>query len=372
MRNLSAISLVSRNWQALTFPDLYRAGRAPDLEQLATRIVANNSQLPISKHLRRLIVDQGPNCKYAGKAYSISAEHLASLATLLSAAPHLEHFAWELPFFLPIQNITENVRSRCLSLSSIHFLIEDSNCFWSEPYNQILALTNLKHISLDITCLRKTHDFDEDHAKALASLIRSCPEIQSINLDFNSPHSRGGRWSPGVLCSHFDDVTFCHLDTFRALGGTDTDRFVYSAENNPLHRFFLRHPNLHTIGLDWVPEAEYTRRIPPTLMGSLFPSIRHAEVPGFLCAHIIASELAVQIESITIADPFWNEPSGLSLDMISYSGRLMPNLRRLTFYPKLRHPDNLDGLKGILLLAPELEVLELGKVFTRLVGGIYS
>ncbi|KAG8747978.1 hypothetical protein FRC12_013944 [Ceratobasidium sp. 428] len=141
MRDLSAVSLASRNWQALAFPDLYHTvclGRAPDLEQLAKRIVANDSQLPVREHLRGLVVvDQGPNRKYSGKAYSVGGEHdLATLTTLLSAAPHLEHFAWELPFFILIQNITETLRSRCLSLRSVHFLIEDSNCFWSEPYIQ--------------------------------------------------------------------------------------------------------------------------------------------------------------------------------------------------------------------------------------------
>ncbi|KAG8747979.1 hypothetical protein FRC12_013945 [Ceratobasidium sp. 428] len=102
------------------------------------------------------------------------------------------------------------------------------------------------------------------------------------------------------------------------------------------------------------------------LIESLFPSIQHVEVPGSLCARISTSELAVQSESMKIVNRYWNDPPGPNLGTIFHSGRRMLNLRRLTFCRQLPHPDGSDWLEGMLLLAPMLEVLELGRVFTKL------
>ncbi|KAG9119350.1 hypothetical protein FRC07_005666, partial [Ceratobasidium sp. 392] len=326
-------------------------------------MLIDDSSLSVRDTLRGLVVDEGPGSKYVGEIFAIDEEHLVPLATVLSAAPYLEHFAWDLSYLPSSQPIVEILQTQCPNLRSIHFSIRQPDFaeLYHEPYTLILKFKNLPYLSLAMTCL--PYHFDEEHIESLALLVRACPNLRTIDFDFDDHHDSGGQWSPGQLCAHLKDITFHHLHTFRTMSNIDPDwlQFFDSPEKNPLHQFFLRHPDLHTIGLGWLPETVYSKPIDPTVMKALFPSVKHAEVPAFLCVPIVASKLAAQIETIKVADPyFWHSPPESDLRFIARSARCMPNLRRLSFDFDFRHSTRPDGLEELLRLAPGLQELELG------------
>jgi hypothetical protein len=157
------------------------------------------------------------------------------------------------------------------------------------------------------------------------------------------------------------------LPTLRALGAVSTDwpSFFESPDENPFRAFFTHHPDLHTIGIGWEFETMYSEVINPVDLATLFPSLIHLEAPAFLCAPIMASSLADQIESVAILDE-WYEPMGPNLNTTAQAARLMPELRRLALH---QNEDRIDtrALKRLLSVTPELQELKFMAMHDQLV-----
>ncbi|QRV77327.1 F-box-like protein [Ceratobasidium sp. AG-Ba] len=228
---------------------------------------------------------------------------------------------------------------------------------------RIFEFKNLLYISLKTSCL--PFDFDEDHAQPLAALVHACPDIRILELDFDDIHDSGGEWSVGAMWAPLEDMTFSSLRTFRATGKVNPDwyQFFDSPKENPLRRFFMRHPRLETIGLGWFEESEYQNPIDPEDMDSLFPGLIHAELPAFLWVPVAASKLVEQIVSVTLTDEFLYDYTNVSFKDIAKSARSMPKARRFKFNPRRFEGDDIDGLEDVLRLMPALETLEMGLKF---------
>jgi hypothetical protein len=194
---------------------------------------------------------------------------------------------------------------------------------------------------------------------SLVTLLRACPNLKSLNLYLLDSQDVGNTWSPDGLLDTLGFAVFPSLTAFRALGavGQDWEAFFDSPDSNLLRAFLSRHPKLHTVGLGWVDGYDYYNYVDPQSMAALFPSLKHLEAPAFLCAPVLASSLANQLESVTVLDKMFSRIRP-NLYAIAQGIAPLPNLRKLALHVDNQKWIEMDHLKRVLRSAPNLEELE--------------
>ncbi|KAF8597453.1 hypothetical protein BDV93DRAFT_547913 [Ceratobasidium sp. AG-I] len=359
-RCLASVSLVSKLWQVLVFARLYHTvylAVPSHLRLLAKRVSEEENdkiQLSVSNSVRKLVINEEHN-KFCGENY-IHEENLGDLSTILPKLSRLERFVWDLSFVPRDPAVIELLQTQCPSLTSVHFEVKE------RP--DTLELYDDSFVQFFIDCPLPP-EFDEEHTAPFALLLRACPTLRSLTLNLEDDSASGFEWSPSALLSALDDdssseaYTLPSLHTFRALGEEtpNWDEFFESPESNALHRFFKRHPGLHTIGFGWIRESGHYQDIDPNEIVALFPSLKHLEAASFLRGPIISSELADQLESLVITDRMY-EGGGPNLETVAQAARSLPKLKRIVLHAEQQDNIEVETFKGLLRATPALEELE--------------
>ncbi|QRW11599.1 hypothetical protein RhiLY_10598 [Ceratobasidium sp. AG-Ba] len=374
--DLTKLSLVCRKWEALAFPHLHSTvylGCASHLENFAHRIVATSDSPSIVSQVRVLVIDAGPRQKYYNydERSMISEQHMKTLRKLADNLPNLEYFSWELKFLRGSVSVMKTLRANCPSLRSLRCLVpesEEGEGSWFEegPRCRMFRFTGLLHFSWEIEA---TFDNESSLLERLAQSLRACPDLKTLELSFNGFDDESS-WSTENFWSKLRDVTFRSLRTFRAVGSSiipDWPLLLDSPDKSALRAFFLRHPNLRSIGFGPMPPTGCERSLEVTDVETLFPSLTEFEGPVFLSRLIVGSALADQIESLTITDDAQDVNTGpIDLSPVAWMAKRMPRLRRLAINIWNIHSDGVSGLDELLQCAPSLKELKIVVKFTEL------
>ncbi|CAE6528439.1 unnamed protein product [Rhizoctonia solani] len=136
--------------------------------------------------------------------------------------------------------------------------------------------------------------------------IESSPDLHKLHLRLSS-HKRAfdKLWRPSELFRQLKNP-LTHLRQL-SIGGSyavDWETFFQDQTQYPLRCFFERHPLLHTIEFQGHMDVVFE----PNLAAHLFPSVKSFVGPIALCAAIVASPLAEQLERLNVVYT-WKDPS---------------------------------------------------------------
>ncbi|QRV97039.1 F-box-like protein [Ceratobasidium sp. AG-Ba] len=374
--DLTKLSLVCRKWQALAFPHLHSnvyLGCASHLENFAHRILATSDSSSIVSQVRGLVIDAGPRQKYYNydERFMISEQHMKTLRKLVENLPDLEYFSWELKFLHGSVSVMKTLRANCPNIRSLRCLVprsEEGEGSWFEEefYLEMFRFTGIFHFSWEIEA---TFDNESSLLDRLAHSLRACPDLKTLEFSCGGFDDES-RWSTEDFWSKLRDVTFRSLRTFRAVGSNiapDWSLFLDSPDKSALRAFFLRHPNLRSIGFGPISPTDCERFLQTTDVETLFPGLTEFEGPIFLCRLLVGSTLADQIESLTITDDVHDLNTGaIDLSPVARMAKRMPRLRRLVINIWSTHSDGLSGLDELLQCTPSLKELKLVVKFTEL------
>ncbi|KAG8752111.1 hypothetical protein FRC12_012116, partial [Ceratobasidium sp. 428] len=226
--------------------------------------------------------------------------------------------------------------------------------FRDDVYSKYLfCFKNKLDVSVRSKYLDPTPDSHSPLPRAMIDMIRACPDLTSLDLNFRDIIADRLIWSPDQLCSNLN-ATFPNLRVLRMLGATapDWQLFFEDPEASPYHQFLQRHPKLHTVSMGWLHEHSW-RDFSAESVAALFPSLRHFEGPFFICQALASSSIAAQLESLSALDEI---SEGDEMVDFSENAINMPNLRSLSFRLEDEELDG-DALIKVLSLAPSLKKL---------------
>ncbi|KAG8690634.1 hypothetical protein FRC11_010234 [Ceratobasidium sp. 423] len=145
---------------------------------------------------------------------------------------------------------------------------------------------------------------------SLTRLLVSSPGLISLTLEDRSldPIS-----ATAIVTSLGGYCVFPQLRVFRICwagriesesDNMDWDSFFTPPGHNahPLRFFFMRHKGIEDLALGWTRESVYEGAIDPDDVARLFPSLKRFEGPAFLCNAITKSDLALNLERLSVVD----------------------------------------------------------------------
>ncbi|QRV97035.1 hypothetical protein RhiJN_25054 [Ceratobasidium sp. AG-Ba] len=210
----------------------------------------------------------------------------------------------------------------------------------------------------------------KNFAISLASLLRECPHIQTI--DFVCGKGAFPNIDPPISFSaELGDTQLRSLHGFKTIGGSIEPDFSHvfdSSCRSHLRTFLLRHPTIRTLGFSRADPPAHSIALSSSDLEALLPSLKHLEGPPFLCAPILCSKIAVQLESVVfkIGRSFMGFLN--SFEDFVHSVKQMPRLKCLAIDSHFGSKESLRIVYEILSRAPELEELCLGVSFDVLVS----
>lgn len=218
--------------------------------------------------------------------------------------------------------------------------------------------------------------------ETLIDMIEESPDLAELNLNIYS-YDREGTPSQGwrpfelfrVLKNPLSKLR--HL-TMRGEYVLDWNELVQdSPGSRPLRSFFEQHPHLQEIHLDGKQTNDQPGPIVNSaLMPRLFPSLKRFTGSSTLCAALVNSKLAVQLESLRVR--LEKRDSSDSVGMQISFPYVLPRLKEFGFVdhnPFGAHPEsetvNSDALTKLLAMTPSLTSLSISCFYVELVRRAY-
>ncbi|CAE6357232.1 unnamed protein product [Rhizoctonia solani] len=364
LRDLASASMVSQAWRNLVFPYLNRTIHiysAADLATLASRVALDDGRGPLSvvKFLRRLSIG-----KYTRRQVEkISPNGLVHLEMLIPQLVKLKSLYWNVR---PMKKYMKLLQAHCPVLDNIELTNLALSPAKSEHYTSIFDFSNLSHISITFPYKISFKSFggDLEYLPPLTRLLTSSPGLISLELK----NSMFGYISTvNIVSSLGNTCVFPRLRVFRIcwanedhipeIDNSDWNNFFTSPnrDSHPLRSFFLRHQGIDDLALGWSPRTSYEGKIDPNETVDLFPSLKNFQGPAFLCNAITKSDIAQNLETITVIDCTFNGEVDW-LGAMADGLRGMPKLRSLHIatmgYREVCDPRT---LKAFALAAPGME-----------------
>jgi hypothetical protein len=172
----------------------------------------------------------------------------------------------------------------------------------------------------------------------LIDMIENSPDLVELDLDTSGPIlalRTIPHWQPSqVLCNLKNPLS--KLRQLRIGGDVDLDWSELT--NNPpkacsLYTFFKHHPQLEGVHFDWGHKYNPGISFDPARLFTLFPSLKHFTGPAVMCTALVASQLAVKLETLKIVLEQRNnpsdEPSPSTFEALVNATHTLPSLREL-------------------------------------------
>ncbi|KAG8723060.1 hypothetical protein FRC11_002572, partial [Ceratobasidium sp. 423] len=210
---------------------------------------------------------------------------------------------------------------------------------------------------------------------ALIEMIENSPDLRELQLklsaDMMSVDDLDRPWWPAELFRCLKNP----LTRLRRLevGGTyaiDWVKFLDGLSECHLRRFFEQHPLLHTVGFLWSERREMDLIFEPHQAEQLFAGVRNFTAPIAVCAGVVASRLAEQLEDLKISWEITDPPRPYrnTFDTLASVIRPLPKLTGLSLSCyNLDAVDigvlNTGTLDTILAASPNLRSLLVGVPF---------
>ncbi|QRW11597.1 F-box-like domain protein [Ceratobasidium sp. AG-Ba] len=315
-----------------------------------------------------MVIDRGPIPVIIPPDDAISRTHAKMIAEILRSSPRMKHFVWGLTYPWE-ESVLEALQTSCINLRTFECFMVNNHLDAGSEYLQVFGLQNLEYLRLEIS--ESGAAFEDTQVKRLSYLLRACPRIKHIELVLNETTSKGTLWSPEELLSHLSDINFPHLHTFRLLGPSvnpNWTTFFDPSSDSPLRKFFLSHPGLTNVGLGWAMRKGNANYANLTDVANIFQSVVEFEAPSFVCAVVIASELASQLESISLTDSHDYHYSRLQLQRVAESVKPLPKLRKLALNFYHTGSETMSEVEDLFKFTPYLEDLKLEIPFDDPVG----
>lgn len=177
-------------------------------------------------------------------------------------------------------------------------------------------------------------------------MLTSSQNLVSLSFELGrSPymqlHEPTSTFSPNLVISSLGaKFRFPHLRTLHLRGRLNPDwpGFVEDvrSRSHPLRAFLARHPTIEDLALGWFRGDGQYFEVQPKAIVSLLPSLKHFEGPAFLCGSIVKSNLARQLESLTVVDQtFYRFPHAVYADTMTKASdgiTKLPELRYLAVW----------------------------------------
>ncbi|KAG8719500.1 hypothetical protein FRC08_002682 [Ceratobasidium sp. 394] len=359
LHDLNLVSLVSRGWQILAFPYLHHTVHLTShlhLEHIAKRISRENiPELSLSRHVQGLVCDW--SVLNNADNVRLSETNLHFITTILALVPRLEHFSWDFSCLPKNDRFLESLQTTHPNLCSLTLVISefsdtDLRTSGSFKFEELLNFSlSIPHLALG---------FGICELKPFVSHLRASSRLQSLELDLGDPSDSRYSWSPNMLFTILEGITFPDLHTFRVLGRIDPGwycSFFKVSGSSAVCAFFVRHPRLHTIALGGIWYWIHDKSLEPALMEGLFPSLTSLDAPPWICGPVMTSQLSNQIQHIRIVD-FDSAVTGADLTTISQTTKRLPRLQSLTLDIG-SYPSRWAELERLLGCAPGLEELDI-------------
>ncbi|CAE6402058.1 unnamed protein product [Rhizoctonia solani] len=369
MRDLATVSLLCRTWRDLAFKHLYayvHISRASHLASLASRVASHNGHGPrsIAAHLKRFRIDNLRSTSHESDVLVYeSLVHLELLVPCLAKLRYLEWDAW----FAYDAKYLKLFQTHCQSLKGVELIITNLWPAKSDQFKLCFNFSNLSHISITlpgITFMSAEHS--SGYLPPLTQLLTACPGLVSLTLKNMPPCPISVVNIVSSLGSNFvfSDLLIFRIhwisEKYQPVGDNINWSNFFSPPHSDSHRlrsFFLRHKGIEDLALGWSCGTSYEERIDPNEIVLLFPSLKRFEGPAFLCNAITKSDIAQNLEVLTIVDPFMENTDWL--DTMGGELRSMPKLRSLIIRAH-GEDDILDPLvlDNFISAAPGIETLE--------------
>lgn len=337
LRDLASASMLSRAWQVLVFPHLYRTvylAFADHLKHIARRVTSDGgtSLLSISANLKELVLcNASPK---PGRAV-ITQGTLEYLKIIVPRLARLRSLTWNLPFLPDDVGIMPLFQTLCPDLGAFRVVFSQDYSFCrSVSYPLLFNFKNLTEIF--IVSLGPSVIFEgEDFLPPLTYMLTSSPNLVTLVLDLSKNRSA---FSPNRLISSLGDkFTFPRLRVLQLRGLVNPDWPAFAADSksksHPLRAFLDRHPTIEDLVLGWAPYGGEYFEIDANDIVSLLPSIKLFNGPAFPCGAIVKSSLSQQIESLVIGDKIlhYDEDDVFVDTMTNVASGVttLPKLRRL-------------------------------------------
>ncbi|KDN44338.1 hypothetical protein RSAG8_05602, partial [Rhizoctonia solani AG-8 WAC10335] len=315
-RDLAVCCLVSKNLRALATSRLYHTiylGFAVHVEQIARRFVeeglavaqARNptkSRLAkkcTSSYVRCLIFDDNRYTTLYKRDELLCDYSISELQPAIPYLKNLTTLAWRSQWLPEKTALFNSLRTHCSQLRSVEIhnwfhVFEPTPDYYADS---LFAFTNLDRLAINSRFLAHGQN---RLPESIIAAIRASPNLKSLELDLGEPNIETDRtWSPNKLFKEVG-LTFPELHTLR-LGGRVVLQWplTLSKPSTFFRLFFERHQMLQSISIAWAPGLNEQNDLGPETVVSLFPSVHHFEGPAFLCASMLRSPLALQLESLS-------------------------------------------------------------------------
>jgi hypothetical protein len=203
---------------------------------------------------------------------------------------------------------------------------------------------------------------NDSYIEAMTSLLESSPSLESLILNIEDVGKSAWAYSlTPVLEALGDQFVLPRLRTLRILGDVETEWYRFADDTTyPLRAFLVRHPRIRNFGIGLSPDGELYDGIDPDLLAELLPSVQHLAFPMFLCESVVASKLALQIETLAITNLYLydDDPFGPTFEVLCEDS--LPKLRTLEIWASggCEYKLETEVVEAFLLAAKELEVLD--------------
>ncbi|KAG9076057.1 hypothetical protein FRC06_009739, partial [Ceratobasidium sp. 370] len=137
---------------------------------------------------------------------------------------------------------------------------------------------------------------------SLLRMIQASPSLSTLKLEV---YTTGHLTSNCLDLDKFFDTlgtTFPNLRHFEHLAASNLDfGLVGDPSRGPsaVRSFFLQHPNIETLALDWSPKFSLSNR-EAEAVHSLFPALRHFSGPKWITTVLVRSPIRLQLESLNV------------------------------------------------------------------------
>ncbi|CAE7061965.1 unnamed protein product, partial [Rhizoctonia solani] len=335
--DMSRSSLVCRSWYKQAFPYLHRHITIKShsrLETLFSRLDSEaGHECQIGHNLRALTI-----ALTRRDIYRQTRPMLSRFVRAVSRLVRLELLEWTSGLLRTTTSIFKSIRDHCPRL---RWLITHPKCPLSVYNNEHShAITKLSQVFIfgDMTMLDIKWQYikvsnSSNVPNVIIETIESSPDLHRLHLALSSKSRSGKLWKPSELFRQLNNP-LVHLRQLSIGGGYEVDweTFLRDRSQHPLRRFFEHHPLLHTIEFHGHMDVVFE----PNLAAQLFPSVKSFVGPIALCAGIVASPLAEQLERLNIAYIWNNPPESYNHTFTTLAGVIRPLPILQTFFVTMK------------------------------------
>ncbi|CAE6440059.1 unnamed protein product [Rhizoctonia solani] len=365
--HLISASLVCKAWRLVLIPALHRSvlissgGRAIQFAHTITSGGVVGSPSYITQSIRSLRIatpfrDNG----------CITSLGLAALESSMTYLTELRQFHCDVHNQLLINNtgFIKLAQTQCPKLETASFDILGGlgiETHIERLFATLLGFRNLVDYSLKVSYI--VSGLSVETLRPLESLAVNCPGLESLKLDFSFEEYKGVTfysYTPDMVAHSFGTSTMPLLHTLHLLGGLDQHLESFSDSlpvgPHPFRDFLLRHPRIKDFKIGGPVTDRKSPDISSENLARAFPSLKHVSAPNFVCADVLRSTLATQIESLDVQIGSW----GFELEG-EFEPFPMPMLRQL----HIREPGTIGLFALMRPVMPVVGGLEELRIQTR-------